>query len=195
MKTAERKEIQAGKIASFAAKKNAFAETYKDLKIVSYEIDGPNAPCFIAFKGTSAKALCHYRYRTEEQRAQAIEALKKQADNREANKAARSAKKAAVTNEGIEIGTIYYSSWGYEQTNIDFYQVTGKSGSKTLFFRPIAQTREYDRDDCGSCMPCPNEFTGEEFKKMINDERWINLTSYSGMCPWDGTSKGWSSWH
>ena len=30
-----------------------------------------------------------------------------------------------------QIGDIVYSSWGYDQTNVDFYEVVGKQGKIT----------------------------------------------------------------
>jgi hypothetical protein len=40
--------------------------------------------------------------------------------------------------EDIEIGDIFYSSWGYDQTNIDFYKVIKKT-AKMIEIREIGQ--------------------------------------------------------
>lgn len=40
-------------------------------------------------------------------------------------------------NSSFEIGDILYSSWGYEQTNVNFYQVTKKVGLKMVELREI----------------------------------------------------------
>ena len=37
--------------------------------------------------------------------------------------------------EGVHLGDIFYSSWGYDQTNIDFYQVVELKGKHTLVLR------------------------------------------------------------
>ena len=37
--------------------------------------------------------------------------------------------------EGVHLGDIFYSSWGYDQTNIDFYQVVALKGKHTLVLR------------------------------------------------------------
>ena len=36
-----------------------------------------------------------------------------------------------------QIGDIVYSSWGYDQTNVDFYEVVGKQGKITYFLQQI----------------------------------------------------------
>ena len=37
--------------------------------------------------------------------------------------------------EGVHLGDIFYTSWGYDQTNIDFYQVVQLKGKHTLVLR------------------------------------------------------------
>lgn len=37
--------------------------------------------------------------------------------------------------EGVHLGDIFYRSWGYEQTNIDFYQVVALRGKHTIVLR------------------------------------------------------------
>ena len=34
-----------------------------------------------------------------------------------------SSKQPTQNAEGVHVGDLFYASWGYEQTNIDFYQV------------------------------------------------------------------------
>lgn len=44
-----------------------------------------------------------------------------------------------MLNQSIEIGAIFYCSWGYDQTNIDYYQVVKKKGNKTILVKKIQQ--------------------------------------------------------
>ena len=37
--------------------------------------------------------------------------------------------------EGVHLGDIFYTCWGYEQTNIDFYQVVQLKGKHTIVLR------------------------------------------------------------
>lgn len=51
------------------------------------------------------------------------------------------AKKVEKVNiYGVKVGDIFYSSWGYDQTNIDFFQVVELKGSQMVKVREIAQT-------------------------------------------------------
>lgn len=40
--------------------------------------------------------------------------------------------------DGVHIGDLYYTSWGYDQTNINFYQVVALKGKRTAVIRQIA---------------------------------------------------------
>lgn len=38
---------------------------------------------------------------------------------------------------GVHVGDLFYASWGYEQTNIDFWQVVELKGKETAIIRAI----------------------------------------------------------
>ena len=61
-------------------------------------------------------------------------------------------------NTPYKVGDIFYSSWGYEQTNVTFWQII-KLTKKTAWFRPIKkQTVKNYTSMSGETMPIPNEF-------------------------------------
>lgn len=64
--------------------------------------------------------------------------------------------------EGVHVGDIFYSCWGYDQTNIDFYQVVELRGKHTLILRENASKRRLGQDWNGLTRPVRDEFTGEE---------------------------------
>lgn len=44
----------------------------------------------------------------------------------------------------IEVGDIYYTSWGYEQTNVDFVMVTGRT-AKTVKYVPVGKVLDHNK--------------------------------------------------
>ncbi|MET1995961.1 hypothetical protein [Enterococcus faecium] len=59
----------------------------------------------------------------------------------------------------INVGDIYYSSWGYEQTNVTFYQVVRRT-EKTVWFQPIKkECVEILSSMSENVLPVPNAFT------------------------------------
>ena len=51
---------------------------------------------------------------------------------------------AKLSNASVKIGDIFYDSWGYDQTNIDFYQVVGLRGKSSVELRAIHSLHEPD---------------------------------------------------
>lgn len=45
--------------------------------------------------------------------------------------------KEAVNKYGVKVGDVFYNSWGYEQTNIDFYEVVKLRGKTQIVLRAI----------------------------------------------------------
>ena len=70
----------------------------------------------------------------------------------------------------IEIGDMFRYSWGYDQTNVDFYQVTAISpSSKSATLESIAAATVPGSEGMMSCQvtPCKGQFTGE----VLNNKR------------------------
>lgn len=61
---------------------------------------------------------------------------------------------------GIQIGDLFYESWGYEQTNIDYYEVVGLKGKATAIIRPVKRDYVGGYGWSGKCRPVPGEYTG-----------------------------------
>ena len=60
----------------------------------------------------------------------------------------------------LRVGDILYSSWGWEQTNIDFYQVIAIRGS-AVDLRQLDQRTTEDGYMCGTTVPLPDVFKGK----------------------------------
>ena len=90
----------------------------------------------IGFIGKSKKSNFYYRFRTPEQLTNCVESFVKNsvdaAEKKAAEKAAKKSANAVMSAaDHWKIGDIIVNSWGYEQTNIDFYIVTAVKG-KTI---------------------------------------------------------------
>ena len=64
--------------------------------------------------------------------------------------------------DGVHVGDIFFDVWGYDQTNVDFYQVVSLKGRHTAVIRKIAGTREYEGDMYGHTSPRRDVFTSDE---------------------------------
>lgn len=128
-----------------------------------------NTPCIsaICFVGRAVNPTWHYRFKDGQQRINEVTRTFKNVAERAEYKAARKAKAAeASANHGVKVGDVFCSSWGYDQTNVDYYQVVAV-GNKTATFCKIAQLSESDGFLQGNCVPATNQFIGKPFKKLI----------------------------
>lgn len=99
----------------------------------------------------------------------------------------------------LEVGTVLVSSWGYDQTNIDFYEVV-KRTAKTVEVRPIRR-KVQPKGWCQDIVePLPGSFSGEAFRRKIKDfsrdgnDPFIDINSFAFAHVWDGKPKLETSW-
>ncbi|WP_058532900.1 hypothetical protein [Legionella saoudiensis] len=101
-----------------------------------------------------------------------------------------------MIKHSLQIGSIFYSSWGYDQTNIDFYEVTKLIGKCTVELRKIAQSKiPCERDYfCGKTKPIPGKFISDPLRKRLTKLGNINISSFEHASPWEGKELLYSSY-
>jgi hypothetical protein len=182
----------------------AFTESLPDGSLVLAYEEGGKA-FSIAFAGTAGKPAHHYRYRElpggagrPAPLARAIEACQQFLAGRRshAERVGQRRTERTAYQTTLEPGTVLMSMWGYDQTNIDYYQVVEVSASrKTVKIRPIAQ-RSVDGEQymTGSCWPLADHFTGPAMVKRIGQGDSVRLTSYSSASPWTPKADHWTAY-
>jgi len=96
----------------------------------------------------------------------------------------------------VNIGDIYVTSWGYDQTNIDYYKIVSVK-NKTAKLVSIGQTCNYTGSMQGECMPDPNVVGNNILtKRMINngDSVSFKITSFSWAYKWNGKANHFTEW-
>lgn len=149
-------------------------------------------------KGTEQRVWAYY-FSSEQSRATyvnkqllAVHDAELQAESRKLLKA--ETLKKVVENKVVTVGSIFVESWGYEQTNIDFYQVIAVNGCmltlQEIASEAVAGTQTYMSADM---MPVPNKFIDEPIKRKLlitegeNDcKPYIKPRSFSHASLWDG---------
>lgn len=108
---------------------------------------------------------------------------------------------ASVTKEEqplptVRVGDIFISSWGYDQTNVDFYKVLNVK-NKTAVLVEIGQTRNYTGHMQGICIPDPTVMGKKTLTKRIQSYRgtpFFKIASYASASPWNGKNEHFSEW-
>ena len=74
-------------------------------------------------------------------------------------------------NHTLKVGDILNSSWGYDQTNVDFYEVVEVKSKKTVVIQKIKRSiveASQSLHDYSHCIPCPGEYCGELLLKRVS---------------------------
>jgi len=104
--------------------------------------------------------------------------------------------KEVVQSNPVKINDIFYSSWGYDQTNIDFYMVVDvtKSSVKVV---SIGEDRTYTGPMQGNCVPNLSAKGNKIITKRLNyynNKPSFKIASYASAYPWNGQPMCFTEW-
>ena len=145
-----------------------FADRKSSAVVYAYSKNGK--PYLLGFHGRAQKPDFHYRYDNDAQRQdQAKRHFKRWQDN-----------EASVRRKprSLVVGDVLRASWGYDQTNIDFYQVVALIGAQMVEIRELAQEREATEFMQGRCVPLVGQFVGEPMRKRADGD-CVKIASYA----------------
>lgn len=145
-----------------------FKEKQNAEKGSSYEV--------VAYSGRRMKPDFYYRFRSLSEANSYVESWASGQYNHALEKQERKERKKELNKKAqelVSVGDIFKASWGYEQTNIDYYQVISMTGKRTVELRKIAGNMiERSYGDQGRKVPVPDEFVGEAFSRQISVSQW-----------------------
>jgi hypothetical protein len=124
----------------------------------------------IAFHGRANKPDWHYTFKTEERRASYIAEYLAGRKSRAEYKATIKEQRSAP--HSLTVGAILHTSWGYDQTNVEFFEVTRIVGPHTVELRELAQERSESGFMCGRCKPIPGNYLSPRYE---GDDRGVPI--------------------
>lgn len=141
---------------------------------------------FIAmgFAGKAAKPSFHYSFADEIRRQTYIDGFVKARRSVLDRKAAAAAERRAFRHT-LKVGDVLQAMWGYDQTNIDYYQVTALKGKKQVLARRIHAVSEETGNMCGRCGPDVGNFIERYPEKayLVQEGNRIKVASYASASP------------
>ena len=102
----------------------------------------------------------------------------------------RRASEQTQNAEGVHVGDMFSCEWGYEQTNVDYYQVTALKGQHTIVVRKLRTiSKDIGQTMTGLSRPIRDQFRDDKSctlrTKYLNGELWINSPGgYGNLTPW-----------
>lgn len=102
------------------------------------EVQGNTRYLAKAYTRGSRKPKFNYMFTTSEKRK---EHITKFADSLRKHENEKKADRAKTANHTLQVGDILASSWGYDQTNVNFFQITTLKGKTQCVVKEIASQR------------------------------------------------------
>jgi hypothetical protein len=179
-------------------------EVYLDLIIHRDYDTNPLRPVVKMWKGKQTKPFSNFYYSKGVANAEASIAKEKNyADARQGRKddEKREREILKTLKPTLAVGDILVSSYGYDQTNKDFFQIVSVKG-KTALVQEIGQHVEEDGYMSGRAMPNSSSKKGKPFKKLIclrsydgtNAIESIKISECQRAYLWDGKPE-YVSWY
>lgn len=118
---------------------NIHLRTYEDItgsEVYTYDRNGK--PCAMVFGGRRSKPDWQFRFFSNDHRDQKIAEWLDNQRSRASYTAKR--RKERSKPHGFKPGQLFYISWGYDQTNIDYYMLTETRGKTQGYIVPVSGT-------------------------------------------------------
>jgi hypothetical protein len=107
---------------------------------------------------------------SERRRAWVAQCFARAASAAERTGKARAEKAAARAKpHALQVGDVLRSVWGYDQTNIDYYEVTALVGSQMVEYRRIGCQSVMTGDMQGDSVPAPGQYIGEAKRARVSE--------------------------
>ena len=163
----------------------------------SEKVERPNLKIW---KPKAKKPYVNYYYPSleiaEEQLNKYVENYKHELEEKEKYKQARKGTPEQLAK--IKVGDVFHDSWGYDQTNVNYYQVISKK-NRHVEVREIGAKRVEGSEGFMSCKVVPDkdnflndspvlkkliQFSGETPYLKIRSYGWCSLQSGEDYCSW-----------
>ena len=129
----------------------------------------PSGVCELAFSGMRCKPDYAYRFASPEA-AEAHRTTWLASKSATADEKRARVERRREAGQQLAVGDVLVESWGYEQTNYDYYQVTRKLGARSVEIRELAKDKTYNAGAmAGECVPIKGRFVGEPMTKRVNE--------------------------
>lgn len=88
-----------------------------------------------------------------------------------------------TSNDSIQVGDIFYASWGYDQTNVDYYVVTRLVGRCSVELQEIGTAKVATiAPGVLRVKPDPSVTIKAPFKKRVNEYDGRHLIRIASYC-------------
>lgn len=137
-------------------------------------------PAAVGYYGKAVKPAFNYSFKDDARRAKWVSEWLQGQDAAVKAKAARvEAKKAALAKpHGLKVGDVLRSSWGYDQTNIDYYEVIELVGKRGVKICEIGCESVETGFMQGNSVPAKGAFIGQPMLKKVGERDEVKVRDF-----------------
>jgi hypothetical protein len=165
-----------------------------DVSVHTWENEGERNPYAALVYNPQTKNPDYVYARTEAEREKLV---KRYVDNRRdvLERRRKRQEEQRQFKHDLQVGDILSSSWGYDQTNVDFYEVIGVT-DKSVKIREVAQKVVRSSPPQDYVVAIPGKFIGAPMTKRVGTRGYVKVDGSQYASKWDGkpkykTSLGW----
>lgn len=138
-------------------------------------------PCALGYIGKAGRPAFNFSFKDEARRAEYVAGWLRDRDASAARKAAGLAERKAklAKPHGLKVGDVLYGSWGYDQTNVEFWEVTKLVGKRMVEIRELCCESVETGFMSGNAVPLPGNYTSREpERRMVGADGEVKLMSW-----------------
>lgn len=168
---------------------------YKDIDVVIGVKHNDNKCTAIAYSGTKEKHDWYYSFeKFTDNEAYMNKYIYDYISRMRKNKIQRLA--PGINELPFKVGDFIYSSWGYEQTNVDFFEIIEIKSPNTIILREVEQERKETSFMAGNTIPLKGCYISNPLKKRVqwfNKKPMVTIDSQIANL-WEGNPLSYSSY-
>ncbi|MGW8177562.1 MAG: hypothetical protein ACWGQW_02035 [bacterium] len=145
----------------------SMGDTFLGVQVYTSDAHGFHA---IGYSGKRSKHDFNYYFKTAEARQKYLDQWYAGLRERSARRIAQRAQEQAIGRD-LEVGDVLVATWGYEQTNRNYYQVVRLVGKASVAIREVGSSYKSTGYLQGTSKPIRDNFIGEEMVKRAKAGR------------------------
>nr|BAR28713.1 hypothetical protein [uncultured Mediterranean phage uvMED] len=172
--------------------------------LANYELNGKTIIEGKCFTNKSFNSWWYYRFKSVEQFNQ--KCLDQIKANNERQESKKKYQEERTKPHSLKVGDILYCSWGYDQTNVDYFKVSQVIGKRKIKIIGLANSLESDgiHDKASPSDSIGNYWTQKQFycevekkwkrknvelTKYASSDNTVRISSFAWASLWDGKPK------
>lgn len=156
-----------------------------------YTSKGGTKPGAVCFRGKADKPAHHYTFKDDARRETFVKEFFKNVRDYERRRVEDRQKRTAFVHS-VQVGDIYRTSWGYDQTNVEFFEVVEVKG-KYAILREIQSASEGGGPGGERCVPQSGAYVdgerGAPIRRLIQ-QHGIKICDVRTGYPWGKRGPG-----